>query len=356
MAANNFSQALQLEPLVSSAKPSSSGAKNQTKAKTNAGGKSQGVESKILRYPLARIDDSTDYLSITVSEFKPNSFSTSNAIETKEVEENGSKTKTGSLIGQLPTISDRLAQGQKNSGSVFNLKNAQYYITLPIPNNISDSNSVSWGEDTMNPLQATGVNVITAENQFAALGGAAAEIMQKVSAGVDATTQNALISAVAAYGVGSSPEALISRATGQVLNPNLELLFSGVNLRSFPFVFDFAPRSYDEALMVKKIIRAFKKSIVPKTNRGSNATAGGIFVSAPMVFQLEYKKGRSKHPFLNTFKPCALVDIQLNYTGSGTYATYHDGTPVHMQMSLTFKELNPVYAEDYSDSDIGVGF
>ena len=39
--------------------------------------------------------------------------------------------------------------------------------------------------------------------------------------------------------------------------------------------------------------------------------------------------------------------MSVNYTASGTYATYDDATPVHIQVQMTFKEMNPVYAEDY---------
>ena len=62
------------------------------------------------------------------------------------------------------------------------------------------------------------------------------------------------------------------------------------------------------------------------------------------------------HPFLNKFKPTVLTSMSVNYTGAGTYASYADGKPVSLQMSLVFKELNPIYAEDYDKDDIGVGF
>ena len=62
-------------------------------------------------------------------------------------------------------------------------------------------------------------------------------------------------------------------------------------------------------------------------------------------------KGGKKHPVLNSFLPMALVDLQVNYTGSNTYSTFWDGTPTHMQMSLAFKELNPIYSEDYDNTD-----
>ena len=59
-------------------------------------------------------------------------------------------------------------------------------------------------------------------------------------------------------------------------------------------------------------------------------------------------KGSQEHPFLHKMKPGVITDMSMNYTGSGTYATYNDGTPVHMRMEFTFKEINPIYADDYS--------
>ena len=149
-------------------------------------------------------------------------------------------------------------------------------------------------------------------------------------------------------------QGLISRATGSVINPNMELLFEGVNLRSFAFDFDFAPRDEKESNVVKEIIRIFKISMAPKT--GSNTAGAGLFISAPNIFLLKYKSGSQDHPYLNKFKPCALTSMGMNYTGSGSYATYADKTPVHMKLSLSFTELNPIYNEDYKPSDIGVGY
>ena len=51
--------------------------------------------------------------------------------------------------------------------------------------------------------------------------------------------------------------------------------------------------------------------------------------------------------------------MSVNYTNTGTFSSYSDGTPVSIQMSMTFKELNPVYNEDYDQFDSnskGVGF
>ena len=51
--------------------------------------------------------------------------------------------------------------------------------------------------------------------------------------------------------------------------------------------------------------------------------------------------------------------MNVNYTNAGTYASYNDGTPVNIKMDVTFKEINPIYNEDYlagNGSGDGVGF
>ena len=92
--------------------------------------------------------------------------------------------------------------------------------------------------------------------------------------------------------------------------------------------------------------------------RGGTKTVKGLFLKSPDIFYLTYMKGKDQHPFLNAFKPSALTSMSVNYTGSGTYATYHDGNPVHLNLSLSFRELTPVFREDYfkEESGDGVGY
>ena len=127
------------------------------------------------------------------------------------------------------------------------------------------------------------------------------------------------------------------------------MLFSNVSLRSFSFAFDFAPRNRNESEMVARIIRTIKRGMSP--NKGQNPA---IFIKSPKIAKLAYMKGSEPHPFLNKMKSGFITDMSVNYTGSNTYATYNDGTPVHMRMQFTFKEMNPIYADDYSgDGELG---
>lgn len=291
-----------------------------------------------LRYPQKSIGKDDDYLEIGVIKYLPPGLETGT---------NNLKLTTGT---------------EKNSK-----QKAEKTIQLPIPSNIGDTNQVNWGDDSLNPLAAFGTEqagkvinsgdfgkfgkgLIDAARE---IGNTGREIVTK-GGGQDLITKYFQSILVNSVGANTTPEGLLSRASGSVLNPNLELLFTGVNLRSFQFDFDFAPRDEKESNVVKEIIRIFKQSMAPKT--GSNTDGAGLFIEAPNVFLLKYKSGNKDHPYLNKFKPCALTSMGMNYTGSGSYATYADKTPVHMKLSLSFTELNPIYNEDYKPSDIGVGY
>ena len=178
--------------------------------------------------------------------------------------------------------------------------------------------------------------------------------------GLKSDTQAAVRAAISGAALGAlgsnvSARSVISRSTGQILNNNLELLFQGVNLRSFPFSITFSPRGPKEASVVKDIIRSLKMSMAPKAGEFDGAASQGIFLQSPDVFQLRYMRDDVDHPFLNAFKLCALTGMTVNYTNAGTYTTYEDGTPVNIRMNLTFKELNPIYHEDYAQPEAGSG-
>ena len=243
----------------------------------------------------------------------------------------------------------------------------KYLIELPIPQDLSDSNSVTWGEDRANALELAAL-AVAQEAMQGNIGENAVNLAQSavtaLNTGIDipglkSDTQAAGRAALSGAAIGAlgsnvSPQSVISRSTGQILNNNLELLFQGVNLRTFPYSITFSPRSPEEATVVKDIIRRLKTSMAPKAGE-FDGTAGGIFIQSPDVFQLKFLKDDVDHPFLHAFKLCALTGMSVNYTNAGTYTSYEDGTPVNIRMSLTFKELNPIYHEDYMQVAAGPG-
>ena len=257
----------------------------------------------------------------------------------------------------------RVEKGYSSDPAGFQQK-IKYYIELPIPQQISDSTSVSWGQDSMNILQAAAAGIAQGVTESKGPGDFASKMQTVMNSlkfdGVGEDTVRSIKIALAGkavdtLGANVNATSLLGRATGQILNSNLELLFQGVTLRSFPFNITFSPRSQPESQRVKEIIRALKTSMAPKRGDSAFGMNGGIFLNPPDLFLIRYLSNGKDHPFLNAFKPCALTNMSVNYTGAGTYATYGDATPVNIKVSLMFKETNPVYAEDYANAP-GVGF
>jgi len=285
------------------------------------------------RYPQKRIDKKDDHLEILIVKY---------------------------AYPGLNLNSTNLVQRTSTEALGENIKNPEYQILLPMPQGISDTNMVKWGQDEINPLEAAAtagaVEAITGDP----MGGVQKFLGAVQTVATSGNAQNLITSyasakAVGAFGGNVTLEGVLARTSGQVINSNMELLFQGVQLRSFNFSFNLAPRFKKEADEVKQIIRTFKQTMAAKTSSGAGA---GLFISSPEVFQLTYKSGNSKHPFLHSFKPCALVNMGVDYTGSGVYATYEDATPVHMKLTLSFQELNPIYFDDYDKIPLtdGVGY
>lgn len=213
-------------------------------------------------------------------------------------------------------------------------------VYLPIQPSINDQNDIGWGEDKMTAIQASLANIATQGSS------------QVLSAEIDKAAE--LFNQNSEYGkllrryfggqaVGINP---IARTDGLVLNPNLELLFSGPSLRPFNFTFRLSPRDSTEASTVKKIIKFFKLGSTVRT------TNDGLFLKAPYVFNIKYKfkDNSTEHPGLNKIKTCALRTISVNYTPDGSYMTFEDGTMTSYEIALQFCELEPVYDSDYKDN------
>ena len=323
--------------------------------------------TRVLRYPFEAITSDTDYLQVTVKKYLPAGV--------------GDNIQTYINTNDSSTIGD-------NSPAQLSVEDV---MLLPMPSSINDRNQVKYGPDSL-------------DNFSAAMGGGAFDIMDRIGDNIsllgrdkpkDPKTnvspgkyglndiineddrkkilgnfeglnlgdlETRILKSLAATaasvipGINVTGTQLLSRESGQILNPNMTLLMNAPSLRSFNFQFKMTPRDDREAKQVKSIIRSFKKNMAPFTQDSKT------FLETPNIFELRYKKGNDDHPFLHQFKQCALTDITTNYTGEGVYATYGDGSPISTIMTLQFTELAPIYQSDYgedndfdADSD-GVGY
>lgn len=322
----------------------------------------------VLRYPYEALTDSTDYLQINLvsrdnsGEFDPGSFLNNLTKNQGYYAPKSLKLEENVQIG-LGTKKQPLSKTiLKNKG----------IIILPMPSSINDTNQVSYSDDTLDSITAAVAGAaggiigadITKDGKLdlsTALDKINKAIYQaggKINALGGENIKNLILASLAAQaaslpGTGTlSLNQALARSSAQILNPNMELLFNGPTIRNFRFSFKMTPRSKEEANQIKFIIISLKKHMAPQIGGDK------LFLKAPNIFELRYKTGIEDHKYLNRFKRCVLENMSVNYTGENVYATYPDGQPVSTVMDLTFKELEPIYFEDYDSGEgtIGTGY
>ena len=255
---------------------------------------------------------------------------------------------------------DRVSQGKESKGTVI----------LPMPK-VSDSNGAEWGESDLNIFGIGAVGALKAAGDLAVKGvnsvssgfdiNNTQDLLKTFGGGVPVPTTGDLTGSAAVGGalLGSSvlktlgitvePDALLARATGNIINPNAELLFQGPVLRDFGFQYLMIARSREEGEQIRKIIRWFKQGAAPKYRNQA-------LLGTPDIFSLEYKTPGNPG-IMNKFNDLALRTITVDYAPDGFWSAYEDSQPVAVRMSLQFTELRPVYNDDQDGSpDNSVGY
>lgn len=257
-------------------------------------------------------------------------------------------------------------------------------VKLPIPNTLTDSNNVAWGQDTMNAMSAAIAgavskvvnpkNIDALVNNFGgtlkegvstARGALSKENMAQMRKDLGQVLKDSNIQNAASANIGSSilnmlgqnmsAESILARGQGKIPNSNLELLFNSPALRKFKFTWRMSPRSREEAMVVNKIIRSFKQGMSAKK---LSPTSGGasFFLGTPNIFDLQFKTGGDQLiDGLFRVKTSACTGTSVAYTDGQQWSAYDDGQPTSINLSLEFEELEPVYDTDYSETPLGSG-
>ncbi len=219
-------------------------------------------------------------------------------------------------------------------------------VILPIPGGISDSNGVNWGEGKMDAAQTAAAETALSGME-GNLGEKGEELLNKIQANKGAV-ETALKQGIAGA-VSNTNQQLMQRTQGQIMNPNMELLFGGPTLRSFTFNFKLSPRNRDESQIIITIINFFKRNMSPLAD-GSN-----VFLKSPNTWRLTYKHKGQDHKYLNKFKQCAMTNCSVQYTDGGNYSTYEDGAMTSYGLALSFQETAPIFQQDYNGLQ-GIGY
>jgi len=122
---------------------------------------------------------------------------------------------------------------------------------------------------------------------------------------------------------------------GWAVNPQMEVLFTSMDFRTFQFDFTFTPKSPEEANTVRDIIRLFRYHAAPQID----SSGTGRYFIVPSIFNIEYRYLEQRNENLHKFAPCALTTVQVDYAPEVGWVAHNDGMPVKTRMTLQFKEM-----------------
>ena len=240
----------------------------------------------------------------------------------------------GGAIGGVTAIAQTAVlsgAGLKFGQPAKRLKNA---IVLYTPQQLSVRYGMQWSEDEIGMAAALATNPELANKLTAAGASMASGNVSDSLKQAGGAAAGVLASEILKKSPGMSA---MTRSAG---NPRKEQIFKGVDYRRFTFDYQFSPKNSDEAKAALNIIWLFKYHMHPEFKDATNF----VYVY-PSEFDIEYYIGGEENTSLNKISSCVLTEMNVNYSPNGVFATFSDGTPTQINMTLNFVELETLTKE-----------
>ena len=132
---------------------------------------------------------------------------------------------------------------------------------------------------------------------------------------------------------------LVARGLGLAFNPHQQILFDGIDFRTYQMAFTFTPYSKQEAEAVERIIKLFKFHAAPRL-----ATGIGMFFVPPSTFTPQFFFNGQENKKINKIAESVIESIDVNYAPNG-FTTQSDGAATQIQLTINFKEIELITRE-----------
>lgn len=202
-------------------------------------------------------------------------------------------------------------------------------VQLYIPENLAVNSQVGYQNTTQGSIVA-GLANLKEDGEFS-LGGVGAFISDIAGVGLTQAGDSGGVTAQATgAGVGAA---------------NRHVLFEGVDFRTFSYAYEFLPKSWEESVKIKEIIKFFRINMLPEIRDN------GITFDPPNWFSIEYMIDGKPTNYLNKIKPSVCTGCDVSYGGNGQFAMFQsdkgeDPAPALINLTLTFQEVQVVSKVD----------
>lgn len=230
-----------------------------------------------------------------------------------------------------PTLIQKSLEGSNVTGVVTDKLGYMRYsidrgaVALHMPQDISETLEASWedGEDAIDKIlsRTTGTS----------------ELFNSGEALTSSSARAAARGAEKVLGVEDLHKSVLRRQ-GVATNPHSHQFFSGMSFKSHSFKHKLIAFTREDTSLNIEIINYFKTAMKP-----SFETKSKKYLSYPKVFKIHFMVGANENDFLPKIRECVCTNVEVGYTGSGTWSSFANGAPVDIDLTLQFNELELPY-------------
>lgn len=138
----------------------------------------------------------------------------------------------------------------------------------------------------------------------------------------------------------------MNRNSGMAVNPMKEQTLNGVDFRSFEFVYEFWPKSEDEAKMVNEIIYTFRTAMLPDTFGGMEDSKVENYFNYPNKFTAAFEGPIAKT--LDGYLEMVCTKCDVDHFNGQKFAVFEGGQPISTKMTIGFTEMEIMSQDNYS--------
>lgn len=237
---------------------------------------------------------------------------------------------------EFPDISTRLSRGPQ---TIFDAKAGlsgpktfgQSSIFLYMPQELSINNGHEWENINLGIFGKTVEEITNRARDNSSIG-----IAKTALVGIAGVAAQAVYSVTGFDNIKAS-------TTNMVLNPFKDVIYTSPQLRAFSFKWIFVPQSEEDCNTIKNIMDSFKYHSAPSKKRDTGLSVLGF----PGAFEISF---HSYNAAFNQYLPqigySIITNVGSNYTPSGMYASYRNGHPTEVELTLEMQEIQILTREE----------
>jgi len=267
------------------------------------------------------------------------------------------RNKTTGSYSSKSSGEELLSESNRNSGTLQGLGSVRKTTTrikdsiaLYLPANVADTTSATYEDSPTGMLGVAAADIIrfggaTGIKDFESMGNIAGKAASEIAQEAFKRLGGALVEGLTGA-EGAIP--LANKIFGRADNPFVEVFFNSMNVRTFTYNFNFAPRNEEETQEIQQIIQLFRFHMAPEL-QGTNSR----YLTLPSEFDIHYmykaNDGNSyENDYYNRIGTCVLENVSTNYTPNGV-KSFADGAPTAIKMDLTFRETEVLTKEKINE-------